>query len=259
VSGGPLAGYRVLVTRPPQQADDLVAAIEGAGGQAIRFPVIRIVGRDPEIVARELATLPRPDIAIFVSRNAVDYGLPAIRNSGAAIAAIGPTTRAAIERAGANVDISSGEGFDSERLLTHPALSDVRNQTIVIVRGENGREMLADTLKERGADVRFLSAYRREIYPASAGDIDSLDNRFRRGSIDCVTVMSVETLQNLLLLLPESSLEALRQTRLVAPGARVIQTATELVPGISAIMASGPKAADMLNALITARHSGQNS
>jgi uroporphyrinogen-III synthase len=259
VSEGPLAGYRVLVTRPPHQATDLVAAIERAGGQAIGFPVIQIVGRDPGIVAREFASLPRPDIAIFVSRNAVDYGLPAIRDSGAAIAAIGPTTRASIEAAGADVRISSGAGFDSEQLLTHPALSEVHDKTILIIRGEHGREMLADTLKDRGADVRFLSVYRREIFPATTDDIESLDRRFREGEIDCVTVMSVETLRNLLQLLPESSLEVLRQTPLVAPGARVIQTVTELVPGISAIMASGPQAADMLNALITTRHSGQNS
>lgn len=253
---GPLAGFRVLVTRPVHQASDLVAAIEGAGGTVVRFPVIQIVGRDPQIVAQELATLPKPDIAIFVSRNAVDYGLSAIAECDAQIAAIGPTTRAAIKAAGARVDISSGEGFDSEHLLAQPALKDVRNKTVIIVRGESGRELLANTLKDRGADVRFLSAYRREIFAASADEIASVDNSFCRGDIDCVTIMSVETLENLLQLLPDSSLTALRQTPLVAPGARVIQTAMELVPGISAIMASGPKAADMLNALIETRHSG---
>ena len=259
MNDGPLAGCRVLVTRPVHQASDLVAAIEGAGGQVVRFPVIQIVGRDPQIVAQQLAALPKPDIAIFVSRNAVDYGLSAIIECGAQIAAIGPTTRAAIEAAGAPVAISSGEGFDSEQLLAHPALKDVRNKTVVIVRGESGRELLADTLRSRGADVRFLSTYRREIFDASAEEIATLDRRFRQGEIDCVTIMSVETLENLLQLLPDSSLAPLRQTRLVAPGARVIQTAMKLIPGISAIMASGPKATDMLNALIETRHSGQNS
>lgn len=259
MSEGPLAGYRVLVTRPPHQSADLVAAIEGAGGKAIRFPVIQIVGRDLKVVTRELASLPKPDIAIFVSRNAVDYGLTAIIESGAKIAAIGPTTRAALEAAGADVAISSGEGFDSEQLLAHPGLKNVRGKVVIIVRGERGRELLADTLRQRGADVRFLSTYRREIFDASDKEIEALDNRFRRGEIDCVTIMSIETLENLLQLLPASSLASFRQTPLVAPGARVIQTTMELVPGISAIMAAGPTAADMLSALIETRQSGQNS
>ncbi len=259
MSEGPLAGFRVLVTRPAHQADELATAIEKAGGEAIRFPVIQIIGRNPEIVAQELASVPNPDIVIFVSRNAVEYGLPAVRACDAAIAAIGPTTRAAIEASGVAVAISSDRGFDSAQLLAHPALKDVRDKSIIIVRGESGRELLADTLKKRGADVGYLSAYRREIRLAPQDEIDALDKRIRNNTIDCITVMSVETLKNLLQQLPLTSLEPLRQARLVAPGERVIQTAMELVPGILAIMSSGPQTADMLNALIEARHSGQNS
>jgi uroporphyrinogen-III synthase len=259
VNSGPLAGYRVLVTRPEHQSADLVTEIEGAGGQAILFPVIQIAGRDPETIAGELAALPKPDIAIFVSRNAVDYGLPAIRGSDATIAAVGPSTRAAIENAGVEVSINTGEGFDSEQLLAHPALQTVRDKNVIIVRGNSGRELLADTLRVRGANVSFLRTYDREIFHATKSEIEALDDSFRNGGIDCVTIMSVETLENLLQLLPATSLEPLRQTRLVAPGARVIQTVRKRVPGISAIMASGPRAVDMLDALIVARHSGQNS
>lgn len=258
MSEGPLTGYRVLVTRPVQQADELVEAIESAGGKAIRFPVIQIIGRSPEVVELEFTSVPKPDIAIFVSRNAVLHGLAAIRNSGATIAAVGPTTKAAIEAAGVEVAISVDDGFDSERLLTHAALDNVAGNAVTIVRGESGRELLADTLTSRGAKVSYLSAYRREMRCASPAEVELLDKRWCRGGIDCVTVMSVETLKNLLQQLPPSSLEQLRQTPLVAPGARVIQTAMELVPGISAVMASGPQTVDMLNALIETRHSGRN-
>jgi uroporphyrinogen-III synthase len=258
VNEGPLAGYRVLVTRPAHQAGDLVAAIEGAGGEAIRFPVIEIVGRNQDIVAQEFASLPKPDIAIFVSRNAVDYGLEVVRGSDTTIAAVGPSTRVAIEAAGVDVSITSDKGFDSERLLAHPALQDVRDKSVIVVRGESGRELLADTLRDRGAAVSYLSTYRREIRRAPQDELDSLDETWCNNGIDCLTVMSVETLKNLLAQLPPTSLEQLRQTPLVAPGARVIQTAMELVPGIPAVQASGPQPADMLNALIETRHSGQD-
>jgi len=258
VTDRPIAGYRVLVTRPAHQASGLIAAIEGAGGEAICFPVIRITARDADTVGNELASLPPSDVVIFISKNAVDFGAAALEESGASIAAIGPATRNAIENLGARVDIYPDAGFDSEHLLAHPGLRNVRNKNITIVRGENGREYLGDALKKRGATVSYLATYRRQAYSATPEEIRALDDKWRKGEIDCVTVMSAETLQNLLQLLPPTSVELLRQTPLVAPGARVVQTAMELVPGIPAVMASGPRAADMLNALIETAHSGTN-
>jgi uroporphyrinogen-III synthase len=258
VSDGTLKVYRILVTRPEQQADELVAAIEGAGGEVVRFPAIQIIGRNPDVVAQEFASLPVPDISIFISTNAVEHGLTVIRDCGSALAAVGPTTQAAIEAAGMDVTISSDAGYDSERLLAHPQLQDVRDLSVLIVRGESGRELLADTLRSRGADVSYLAVYRIEMRRALADELDSLDAIWREGGIDCVTVMSAVTLENLLQQLRPASLELLRQTPLVAPGARVIQNAMELIPGISAVQASGPQTADMLNALIDALHSGLN-
>ena len=261
MSEGPLAGYRILVTRPEHQADELVAAISNAGGEAIRFPVIQIIGRSEESIAQDFASEPTPDICIFVSPNAVDHGLATVRegiSASTAIAAVGPATTAAIEASGTGVSITPDDGFDSEHLLAHPALNDVMGRNILIVRGERGRELLAETLTRRGANVSYLSVYRREIRRAPMAELDVLETTWRDRGIDCITVMSVETLENLLQQLSPESLERLRQTRLVAPGARVIQTAMELVPGIPAITASGPQTADMLNAMIDALHSGQN-
>lgn len=259
MSGLPLAGYRVLVTRPLHQSKELVTAIEQAGGQAIQFPVMQIVGRSAGIIETELAAVPDPDIVIFVSTNAVIHGLPAIRTSRAKLAAVGPSTRAAIESAGATVSIEPESTFDSEGLLLHPDLNEVKGKTVLIVRGESGRELLADTLRSRGADVHYLSAYRREIRMAPPGELEALGSNLRRGQIDCITVMSVESLKNLLQQLPPDALPALRNTPLVAPGTRVIQTVMELIPEVKVVVASGPQAGDMLNALIETRHSGQNS
>jgi len=257
MTDGPLSGVRVLVTRPAGQADELVAAIEAAGGEVIRFPVIKITGRGAETVAADLGNLPAPDIAIFVSSNAVANVLPALKDSGASMVAIGPATAAAIEAAGVTVDIAPLQGFDSEHLLEHPALQDVQGKTIVIARGEYGRTLLGDTLKSRGAEVRYLAVYRREANRLPDNVVADLDEAWQQGRISCVIVMSIETLKNLLLLLPPAALERLRETPLVAPANRVIQEALELVPGIPAILALGPSATDMLNALIDSRHSGK--
>ncbi|MDH4071904.1 MAG: uroporphyrinogen-III synthase [Gammaproteobacteria bacterium] len=247
---GPLGGARILVTRPDDQSGELIAAIEAAGGEAIRFPVIRIVPRDAADTARDLGTIVRPDIIIFVSRNAVVHGLGCLRDFGAAIAAVGPATASAIEAAGVRVDILPTVAFDSEHLLETPELRDVAGKGVLIIRGETGRELIADTLSRRGASVSYLPVYRRERNELPAMQILAIARDLGALRIDAVTVMSVETLEALLALLPRNAHAALRETLLVAPGDRVIQTAAELVPGMPAIRAAGPSAADIVNALI---------
>jgi uroporphyrinogen-III synthase len=225
----------------------------------VRFPVLEITGRTPESIAADLESLPRPDIIIFVSRNAVRYGLPAIGETGASVAAIGPSTAAALTIAGRHVDIVPASGFDSEALLAERALRDLRDRHVLIIRGKSGRELLAEELRQRGAEVSYLPVYQRERCQPDADSVVAISEAFRNGNIDAVTVLSVETLENLLALLPGDVHARLRETPLVAPGDRVIQTACALVPGIPAIQAAGPRAADMLNALIDWRHSGKHS
>lgn len=245
----PLAGCGVLVTRPAGQAGDLAAAIEGAGGTAIRFPAIEIQGRDPAIVKQELSALPAPDIVFFASPNAVEFGLAAAA-PGALLAAIGPATATALRARGRSPDICSPTGHDSEALLEEPGLQDVGGRVVRIVRGDRGRELLASTLKGRGASVDYLSVYRRLPARHSGEDLDALERLWRDGAVDVVTVMSVETLDNLLTALPPYCLGALPETLLVTPSRRVIQTAADKIPAVRAMLAPGPLPADMLRALI---------
>ena len=73
-----LAGIRVLVTRPKAQAERLVNAIAARGGTAIEFPSIETRARDAAEVARAMAELFEPDIAIYVSANAARFGLASV-------------------------------------------------------------------------------------------------------------------------------------------------------------------------------------
>lgn len=249
-SDKPLAGRGVLVTRPTGQAGELADAIEAAGGRTIRFPAIEIQGREPATIEQEHARLPAADIVFFASPNAVEFGFDAAAVPGARLAAIGPTTAAALRARGHAADICSPAGFDSEALLEEPGLEDVRGRVIRIVRGDRGRELLANTLKERGATVDYLSVYRRLPARHSQGELDELERLWRGGGIHLVTVMSVETLDNLLTALPRYCLDALPATPLVTPSKRVIQTAADQIPAVHATLATGPLPVDMLRALI---------
>jgi len=252
MSGKPLSGIGVLVTRPASRAHELIQAIEREGGTAVSFPVLDIETRDRAILDLEAAALPRPDIAIFVSGNAVQFGLEYLPREGVRIAAIGPATRAAIEAAGRTVDIYPAGGFDSETLLRDPELKQAKGKKIRIIRADSGRELLASALRERGAEVDYQSVYRRLPRRQSDAELEGLERAWRSGQIDYLTVMSVASFDSLVAILPQYCRIALPATPLVTPSERVIQTAGERFPGIQAILAPGPQAGDIVQAIVRA-------
>ncbi len=245
---GPLQGVGVLVTRPRTQAADLVAAIEAQGGETWCFPVLEIAPFDALDVRNSAARLGTPDIVVFVSRNAVEYGIDF--TDGAEIAVIGPATARAVAAAGRVVDIQPAAGFDSEHLLAEDRLQDVAGKRIRIIRGSNGRELLAEELKNRGAAIEYLSVYERRLPGVSADTAAALEARWRAGGIDVITVMSVQSLTNLIELLPAWCAAQLADTPLVTPAARVLKEMLQRYPAARPILARGPGADDMVQAII---------
>ena len=250
-----LEGFGVLVTRPEHQAEELSTAIEDSGGEAIRFPVITIEPFDSIDVTRCLETLPIADITIYISTNAVIYGLPYTHDDDAAIAAIGPGTKSAIEAAGKQLDIFPAQGYDSEHLLAEAGLQDVAGKNVRIIRGDGGRELLADTLRERGATIDYLEVYRRLTRVYSPSLLTGLEHRWRDDQINCVVAMSVDSLHRLLEILPIGCRELLVKTPLVTPSARVLQSASDRIPETTVALAESPMTDDMVQALIACRQS----
>lgn len=251
-----LDGISVLITRPHQQSTELVAEIESRGGRAILFPSLEIVARDKKTIEKELTELSPADITVFISSNAVEHGVDYADGD---IAAVGPATAAAIENAGKNVAILPASGFDSEHLLAETAFADVRGKTIRIIRGSSGREKLAKTLRERGAIVEYLSTYERRLPSYTAAELHDLEQRWRKGDVDAVVVMSVQSLVNLCALLPAWCLGRLSKTPLVTPAARVLKEALIQIPGCSAILAAGPQAGDIVDSLASVTRSCQSA
>ncbi|MCH5375149.1 MAG: uroporphyrinogen-III synthase, partial [Planctomycetes bacterium] len=86
--GKSLQGVGVLVTRPRHQNLDLVSAIEQEGGVPVRFATMEIIPRNAASVAEEAHRLPKPDITVFISSNAVRHGIEHADSS--RIAVVGP-------------------------------------------------------------------------------------------------------------------------------------------------------------------------
>jgi uroporphyrinogen-III synthase len=186
---------------------------------------------------------------VYVSPNAAHHGLRWHRANAVAIA-VGPATLSELHRAGISDARHAGGGFDSESLLADALLENVAGQHIRIVRGQDGRELLGDTLRDRGAVVDYLAVYRRQARQVSGDEATRLQDRLRKGEIDCITVMSVASMQSLVGVLRESAPDLLRGCRLVTPSRRVLKNINELVPDARATLAPGPQADGMILGLI---------
>ena len=254
MNDGPLAGMGVLVTRPSHQAGALLAALEAAGAAAYHLPLIEITPEPPARVQDAIAGLAVHELVIFVSTNAANHGRSVLDRLPARVAAIGPATAAALHRAGITVDILPDGGYDSEHLLDTEALRDVDGLTITIVRGQDGREKLATTLRSRGATVQYLPVYQRRARSLDADERSQIEEVCRERRIDAVVVMSVASFEALLAALPQTCLPALSKARLVGPSERVIQTALGRLPDAQAVLAPGPEADDLVGALIASLH-----
>ncbi len=221
-----LKGLRVLVTRPAHQAEGLCAAIDAAGGHALRQPLLAIKAPvDPEGAARNLAQVSQADDQIFTSANAVDWAwrlLPQWRPE-ARIYAVGRATAQALRQyTSANVHQPDTD-YSSEGLLALPELAQPQGREIGIITGEAGRQKLEQTLQAQGAKVTLVSVYRRQNLPVPRARLEAL-----LGEVDMVFVSSAQSLEHLHSLTPAAARSLLYKLQLVVPSARVVKRALEL-------------------------------
>jgi uroporphyrinogen-III synthase len=146
---------------------------------------------------RVFRRLPNFHVAIFISANAVRFSLPWIRRSGGLpealrLAVVGNATAAALEDSLRAPDILPREGFDSEALLACSDLRNVAGLSILIVRGEGGRPLLGEMLRDRGAEVFYAEVYRR-----ACPDADPAPLLERWDEVQVVSATSNEMLDNL--------------------------------------------------------------
>ena len=219
-----LAGSVILVTRPAGLGQGLAQSIRAAGGEVVFFPAIEIAPpSDPEALVRIVDTLDRFDIAIFISPSAVisAYEFVTARRAwprALRVAAMGSGTAASLaERGFSGVIAPEGRG-DSQALAALPELAQVSGKSIVIFRGEGGRESLRAALESRGATVTYAQCYRRG---RPGADPAQLLARWRQGGVHAVCLTSSEGLENLAAILGAEGAALLRATPVFVPHPRI--------------------------------------
>lgn len=219
----------ILLTRPQGESIGAARALTNLGNQVSLVPLIEILPLDEEARCRRLAELleyGKPDWVICVSKNAVMWGLPQLMEAwpeGRKEAKWFALGRGSAEALGAfGVESISPPLSQSESLVDMAEMQKVNDKRLLYVAGENGRTLIEDELKIRGAEVLRWEVYRRRPDQAAADQLASMNE-----VPDVLTAMSGDSFLALDQALPESGRKAWLSKRLLVPSERVAKLADD--------------------------------
>lgn len=248
----PLAGLGVLVTRPEAQAAGLSGRLFDLGATVYRLPALDIrAPADLSLRLQAVGPVDRYDWVVFVSANAVRHGAALLNQTPTpALAAVGPATALALARAGHDVALTPADGYDSEHLLALPTLQSVHGQRILLVRGGQGRELLARTLRARGAEVVTVDVYERIAATPLPGAVAATEAAWTSGHLGVVTLTSVETAHALYEMLTPVGRSLYERTPLLVGSPRIAEAAQAMGLLGRPIVAARPDDHGLLSALL---------
>lgn len=234
-----LQGLRILNTRPKNQAWVFSQQIAELGGIAIECPTL-------EITTSKVPWIPTlPDLnqvsqAIFISPNAVSYCFTSLQQhhihwpASIQVIAIGHGSAKALQEFHIPVH-SIPDTPDSEHLLKLPILQSINKQTVLLFKGEGGREHLETGLLQRGANLIVQNVYKRKIPQMNRNVIHSL---WKEDLVDLILLTSEFSIQNLFLLFEKEAHSWLQEKPCLVVSDRLAKSATSF--GIKTILVSRP-------------------
>ncbi|WP_322845225.1 uroporphyrinogen-III synthase [Pseudomonas sp. B33.4] len=168
-----MTGWRLLLTRPAEDCAALAQTLAAQGVFSHCLPLLDIVALPvSDKIRQAIAQLPSCNAVIVVSKPAARIALDLLDGSRSLTMpwfSVGAATAQILRDHGLDVSYPA-DGDDSEALLLLPRLREALSQPgaqVLILRGEGGRELLAERLRELGASVEYLELYRRDL-PAYA-------------------------------------------------------------------------------------------
>jgi uroporphyrinogen-III synthase len=243
----------ILVGRPAGLSDAICASLQAQGLRPVVCPLIEIESlQHPEADQREILTaLAEYQQVIFVSGNAIRHGMRWIEDYwpqlplGLGWYTVGAASALQLATHGVNVQQPLTQ-MNSEGLLALATLQDVKDQRILIIKGEGGRDHLREILQQRGARVDELACYRRRCPNLASGELYGL---ITEEECKLLLISSGEGLHNMVSLLSEDELQQVQQLTVIVPGARVAANAE--ASGFSHIVVSASAADNDMVAALT--------
>jgi uroporphyrinogen-III synthase len=248
-------GLRVVVTRPREQGAEWVQRLRAAGVDAVALPLLEIgKAPDPAALATAWSGLAGHRLVLFVSPNAAQAFFAAAPSGarwppGLRAASPGPGTTEALVALGvpaAQIDAPADDAaqFDSAALWARLAARDWRGASVLVVRGNGGRDWLAARLIENGAHVANLAAYERGPPRLRAAETELLATALAKPAAHAWLFSSSEAIDRLEALVADRAAVAWSAAHAVATHPRIAERARQL--GIVDVRESRPDVAAVL-------------
>lgn len=253
-----MAEAAVVVTRPAGQADVLINQLRAIGRVPVQFPLLEIHPlADPAPLRSVLARLHEFALVAFVSPNAIDATFAHIEKWPVTtpLAVMGDGSRRALALHGVDsqhyritspTDLSRS---DSQTLLAALDLAALDGERVLILRGESGRELLADALRSAGIAVEQVAAYRRAepaMTPARCAHLQALldgENNWIITSSEAVRIL-MRQVQHVD---PHNGVAKMQRQKIFVSHHRIAETAQTL--GLRAVFLTAAGDTGMLTAL----------
>lgn len=232
-----LKGLTVLNTRPKGRGRQLNEQIRRAGGRVISLPCLNIQAAKP-VWLQQLPDLQRIDIAIFISVNAVEYAFKGLKEkaidwpSSIQCLAIGPQTAEKLHQLGIT-EVHTSDKANSEALLQLPVLKQSKNKYILLFKGQQGRELIAQSLKNAGAHLRLLEVYQSNL---PVYDNNQIKRVWQDERVDIILLTSEQIINNLLQMTDDDTREQCTDKPCIVLSPRLADIAREA--GFKNIMVS---------------------
>lgn len=255
---GALFGQRVLVTRSRQQASVLSKLLSGEGAAPVELPTIQVEALDDySSLDASLTAVANYDWVVFTSTNAVDAVFDRLTAAGrdarafgaTKVGAIGPATARSLQERGIVADFMPST-YTSEAVATGFAEAGVDGQRVLLPRADIATDTLSNGLREAGAALDEVDAYRTIVPPSAAAKAREL---LGGDKVDVVTFTSSSTVRNLVSLI-DGDLSLLKGIKVVSIGPVTSETAKELGVNVD-VEASEHTVAGVVAALVGAQPS----
>lgn len=240
------AKLNVLITRPQPQGEKLQLKLQNLNINAVCQPLFDYKSR---ATLQDLAKITQPltqPLLIFISVAAVEFAekiKPLSQWSYRKIIAVGDATQKALKER--NIDSLCPEIHTSEGILKLIDGDKLSQQDVLIIRGDGGRELLAQTLSRKGAKVCYLEAYQRIWYKLDSRHVQQWHNQ----EINCIVVTSNALLESIVHLIKDQNKFWQKSCLWIVASQRIADSATSL--GLNNVVnAHGASDSQVINAIL---------
>ncbi len=254
---------KILVTRAEHQSENVCCLLEKYGLYPVRFPVIEIKAKALSALEKQyVANIEQYQYIFFVSTNAVNFALQVFNGKivtlqQATCIAVGAATLTALSGCGINSAIVPTVGSNTEALLAMPELQILNNRNCLVVRGVGGRELLANTLRKRGATVDYLELYQRGV-PVN-NDCSSVKTFVLNNALAAIFIYSADALRHLIQILAEDNINKCLLTIPLVVISRRVSVVAEQIGFKKIIIADAASDQAMINALLNGEECGRSN